>query len=300
VRRSALQALVSNQVSGLGAAHAVPAAEGLYVKGHGVVFTISSHLSLPEIDEPTSATKKPLSDWELARKEMRGEKVDPAERESTPRSPSHLDKILKVIADNGRHLSQLDQNENLTVAITYRANQCMVCHKAATTSPSSSFNPNETAKPASDKGPKEMAAGSLLAVQAAINQSSQEADTRSLILLADLHLRQGKIKEAVDAYQKAAQTAPSPEIYRKLAQAFLALGEKESNENMLSRAAQYLSQAQTLKQKIRSGTETAGIPLPSRIIITAPKPLLDKVGGGKISFDEFKKAVTVQRLDFEK
>ena len=38
--------------------------------------------------------------------------------------------------------------------------------------------------------------------------------------------------------------------------------------------------------------------LPNKLIISASKRLLDQVGTGKISFEEFKKSVSVQYLDF--
>ena len=39
-------------------------------------------------------------------------------------------------------------------------------------------------------------------------------------------------------------------------------------------------------------------PLPSRLIITVPKELLDRAGTGRISLEEFKKAATVEYLPF--
>ena len=39
-------------------------------------------------------------------------------------------------------------------------------------------------------------------------------------------------------------------------------------------------------------------PLPSKLIISAPKKLLDDVASGKMSFEEFKKAVSVEYLTF--
>jgi hypothetical protein len=40
----------------------------------------------------------------------------------------------------------------------------------------------------------------------------------------------------------------------------------------------------------------SAFPLPRKLIISAPKNLLDQVGAGKITFDEFKQAVTVQSI----
>src|SRR5207248_1809908 len=71
----------------------VPAiAEGVYLKGQGVVFT----LTLPQLPPQPSAPKptaKPLSDWERIRKQLRGEDA----REPTPTTPKQPDLVETLL-----------------------------------------------------------------------------------------------------------------------------------------------------------------------------------------------------------
>jgi hypothetical protein len=48
----------------------------------------------------------------------------------------------------------------------------------------------------------------------------------------------------------------------------------------------------------RTSSSAAAAALPAKLIISAPKKLLDQAGGGKLSFEEFKKAATVEYLTF--
>ena len=105
-------------------------AEGNYLKGHGVVFTMT--LPTPPHDprpEPTRAGGPTLSEWERLRRELRGERVEAAGGGPTrPRRPI-ADVVLKVLADNGHHFAPLGEGERLTVAITFRGQDCLACHR---------------------------------------------------------------------------------------------------------------------------------------------------------------------------
>lgn len=95
--------------------------EGFYLKGHGVVYTAT----LPPQRLKDSSTKskpipKPQSDWDRIRNELRGEKLAGAEKPQQFEPPSLADAILEVLAKNGRHFSQLPENEKLTVVVAFR------------------------------------------------------------------------------------------------------------------------------------------------------------------------------------
>jgi len=96
------------------------------------------------------------------------------------------------------------------------------------------------------------------------------------------------------------------ELYTKLAQAYLSMGDHEYAQRTLKSLA---GQARDLEEWVQAGRPTAGTTakpaagaakatLPTKLIISAPKKLLDQVGTGKISLDEFKKTATVQYLTF--
>jgi hypothetical protein len=52
------------------------------------------------------------------------------------------------------------------------------------------------------------------------------------------------------------------------------------------------------QDKAVSKPASAASPLPARLIITASKRLLDQVGAGKMSLEDFKKAATMEHLTF--
>src|SRR5437879_12887418 len=103
--------------------------EGVHLQGQGAVYT----LTLPNPPRSRSATKKtvtkPLSDWERARRAIRGDQSQP--KESAPVKESnesgifaeleksgHLgltETILKILAENGHNFQQLAPDETITV-----------------------------------------------------------------------------------------------------------------------------------------------------------------------------------------
>src|ERR1051326_7649644 len=98
--------------------------EGVYLKGQGVVFT----MTLPPTDGNVTGVapapdKKPTTDWDRMRKQVRGEK--PAEDGKNPAPPqrSLSEIILHVLADNGSHFGDLGDSESITVVVTFRQAQ---------------------------------------------------------------------------------------------------------------------------------------------------------------------------------
>src|SRR5262249_6944021 len=123
------------------------------------------------------------------------------------------------------------------------------------------------------------------------------------------HLKQGRAQEAVNAFAKAIELDPEPKraavLNRKLAQAYLAL---EPTDAHLKAAEERLKAAQAAAERAKkaetAATQQATAPaspaplLPAKLIISATKKLLDQAGSGKISFEEFKKAASVEYLTF--
>src|SRR5439155_21363391 len=109
--------------------------EGVYVKGQGATYTLT--LPPPPRSRPAATKKtssKPLTDWERARHTLSGDQPQPQKSEPA-KEPSengifaeleksgHLgltEAILRALAENGHHFSQLAPDEKITVAVTFR------------------------------------------------------------------------------------------------------------------------------------------------------------------------------------
>jgi hypothetical protein len=359
-------AAVGGGKSGVAVPHHGMEGEGTYLKGQGVVFSLT--LPRPAQDprpEPARPAGKPLSEWEILRRELRGEKVLAKDGWREKREPRVADVVLMVLAENGQHLSQLAPEERVTVAITFRGQQCTACHGVGagssrpvgplgsgagemmpgggagpggagegigpgggggTPGGSGTGAPGGEAAPGSEggaspgKGRKETGNPYVQRVLAQVTDQ---------VLLGDLRYKQGLFRDAVQAYQEAvrqhkeairsltlfAETThqqwlrtylAGAELHGKLAQVQLALGEKEEALRSLAQVSEHAKTAEGLARppKAASGQPTptpsggAAIPLAPKLLISAPKKLLDQVGTGKMTLEEFRKAVTVEYLTF--
>jgi hypothetical protein len=283
--------------------------EGVYLKGQGVVFTVTlpapRHSPLPE---EVKAEPKPPSDWEVARQQLHGEKPPAADKKQQRKEPTVADAVLKVLADNGQHFSQLPGKESLTVVVTFRkggehgdraANEEPAEKKVVRGQSAELIGTGVNA----DTG----LAGSIV--------KGEASSARDHELLGDLHLKQGKAAEAVESFGKALKLLKEQavavdndtkheeaqrqieaaarrlrEVRIKLAQALLAAGKVEAAREALDDKGMPSVKVQVADKK--------PVVLPAKLIIAAPKELLDLAGAGKISFEEFKKAATVDYLTF--
>lgn len=149
-------------------------------------------------------------------------------------------------------------------------------------------------------------------------------NARRHTLLGDLHQKQGKTEEAVKAYQQAVEEYQNAlemrrrgeldlkgalpardvqtdldlaDVYTKLAQAYTALGKKDQATQSLRKLAELALRASAPDKPATPPTPSPQT-LPAKLIITAPKALLDLAGAGKVTFEEFKKTATVEYHDF--
>jgi hypothetical protein len=298
---------------------AFPKSQGTYVKDHGVVFTIV--LPPPEHDpKPTSVPSlaKPPTEWERVRQQLRGEKADASAPKPKAKQPSVADLVLEALAKNGHHLS-LGDKESLTVSIVFRPEEEVNPPEAAagqgvgmnyvkrvlglTESDSGSTVTTMTDQPAStpDKQPspddKKPAPGSTPTDPSTDKGSSP----RDYELLGDLHLKQGQGNDALKAYYKAlknnADAQHAAAMYLKIAQLYLSSENEAEARKAMDHARELLAKAGADKKQTPK-PKKAESPLPSRLIITVSKELLDRAGTGRISLEEFKKAATVEYLPF--
>ena len=142
--------------------------------------------------------------------------------------------------------------------------------------------------------------------RAGSGDSTEKSSPEDYELLGDLHLKQGQGLEALRAYQQALAKSPDAQhaaaMYLKLAQLYLTVQKDEAEARQaMEHARELLAQAAPAAEKLASKpTPSAELaqPLPSRLIISAPKRLLDQVSAGKMTLEDFKKKATVERLSF--
>jgi tetratricopeptide (TPR) repeat protein len=131
--------------------------------------------------------------------------------------------------------------------------------------------------------------------------------------LADLHMKQKRYAEAVEAYQKALDQ--SKDLKQQDAIRAKLLDALKAQLNVIDSVLAQSRETQDLRKKLLDSAQAylKGVegdlvkqleakpkssPLASKLIIVAPKELLDQVGQGKMSFDDFRKAATVEYLTF--
>src|SRR5262249_48627765 len=191
---------------------------------------------------PPAKVAPPLSDWDNARRELHGEKTEPAK--TSHELPSFADVLLKVLAENGKHFQYLGENENLTVVVTFRGpapvqsfgggGGRMKSGSMGPSMPGSGAGPGmmsslggSTSKPfgaglgsstsTGSSGLSGSSSGTGGLGTSGLSGGGSVADPvanagRDYELLGDLHTRQGKIVEALDAYSKAVQAAKTMTI----------------------------------------------------------------------------------------
>ena len=305
----------------------LPALQGVYLKGNGVVYTttLPAGTLVSVVDGGASFTEKPLTEWERVRSEVRGEKQEPKKPKT---NPSLTDLLLKTLAENGKYMTQLPEGESITVAVTLSSmHTCTSCHG----NPWSSTSTGTTGI----GGPRTTSTGSTGGGSSSTTGSTDKlfndlAEVRSaakqLVLLGDLHLKQKKYREASEAFLKASESyTKTLEFFRsatleykgklpltdaeleldllecrtKLAQALVGEGKQEEARKylaMIAAQAQRGAQGDTAKP----AAEKSVLVLPSKLIVTASKKALEAVGSGKMSFEEFRKAAAIEYLTFDK
>lgn len=299
-----------------------PEIEGTYLKGHGVVY----HMTLPPPAAPPKQegekpAPKPVSDWERVRKQVRGEKEQPTPAAPEAKPPSLSENILKVLYENGHHLP-LAADESVTVAVTFReqpratANAAIDWAAPVLTNvasfvdydadgmgdlilmvgqPNTAENPNAAPndnKPANDP------------------QFANATSPHDHVLLGDLCLKQDKVNDAVTAYESALRllakgaptngTASKAEVYKKLLQALAAKGDmpalRKATEEYEAAVQEHKAAAAGQKAEKTPKPE----PLPGKMIITVSKKLLEQTRATNGSFEDFRKAASVEYLSFAK
>jgi hypothetical protein len=312
------------------------AAQGVYLKGQGIVYslTIPLHFQKP-VAEAGKPAPKELTPWERVRKELRGEKAE-AEKPREHADTSIADVVLKVLAENGKNLTRLPEGESVAVAITLPAPQsCVSCHAGSGSGPMrggpgmmsggmgsggpamgggmSGGSGGPPGGPGGAGGSSRPPTGGPASGggSAESEPDTSRAEFRKYALLGDLAMKQHDYNQAVQSFTRASAVYKEPpresdaqleliEVGTKLARALMAQGKKAEAEHVVKSVAQ-------LSERLASGAAPAKaadgkpqMPLPTKLIITVPKKDLDLVGSNRIDFAAFRKAASVEYLTFDK
>ncbi len=269
----------------------LPSLEGVYLKGQGVIYTATlSSLQLPAKADADGAMREWRmavlqrdTEWDSIRRQVRKDKEEPKKPEES-KPPSLSDVLLKVLADNGHNFSQLGENESLTLVLT-------VHHSATAQSDA------KAGTGAANKQRSTLATTGL--------GSGLRGKLSDLEMLGDLHQKQGRYEEALKAFQQAVDRKgldprEAADLYRKLAQCYLTLDRIAEARSALEEAARILKNAQEFAEDKakEAAAKASAAALPVKLIISAPKKLLDQVKEGKISFEDFRRQASVETLRF--
>jgi hypothetical protein len=290
-------------------AHNFSDVEGVYLKGRGVVYMVTLAATPAEAKPaPERPAPKPLNEWERLRKQLRGEKVE-AEPAAAPAPPPPLaDVLLHLLARHGHNFKQLAPKESLTVVVTFR--DIPASAGKASAAPGSATDAALAAYSAA------VAAGQGGSAPGDPNRPTSAHD---YVLMGDLHLKQHRAQEAIEAYKKAiagvdalhkklssslrgddpkvrkaaeANDAKLRELYRKIAQAYLALADQNTGteiDRVIARALEFLKRAQEPPAKGQPAVPAAR--LPAKLIVTVPAGLLERPD---IPFEEFRRGASVE------
>lgn len=276
--------------------------EGVYLPGYGVVLTstLPSAARGGKVAEDKPAAK-PISDWERAQLELRGEKPEPVAPAGN-RPPALRDTILRVLAENGRHFSRLRDDERITVVITFRDGHAAFTN--LTPSTLSSSLPRVTIPATNQSG---VVSQPLLGGLTQVNPGGKTpapSSARDYELLADLHLRQQQYQAATEAYEKALAVykrergASNDEVddrqrqlTARLAQSLLGQGQNDEALKLLNRIKSGATPKPTVPAQAQNQPRSR---VPSKLIVTATKRQMDQAAQGRMTLEEFRKAATVE------
>jgi hypothetical protein len=146
------------------------------------------------------------------------------------------------------------------------------------------------------------------------NEAAVMTDINNDLLLGDLHMKQQKPPEAIAAYQKAEKQLQSvleirtqmvpgdvggilstANLFNRLAKGFAAAGDEAASQKAMQNVGRLSKMAEQLTGGApEASAKTQPPALPSKLVVTASKKLLDEVGSGKMTFEAFRKAATVE------
>jgi hypothetical protein len=258
--------------------------------------------------EPAGDKASPPTEWDRTRQELHGAKPAGNQPQTAARvtaqqicKPGNLtERIVEKLWQNMQHVRHLAPTDRVTVAITFDG-------LTGSSKDRQTLNPptewQERFRPTEKKG-----------IPDRLGLYPEES---KLLTLGDLHLKQGKPKDAIAAYERALARfhdrpngrfmAPSGltaaqreemaaelqkgvrDAYRHLAQAWLAAGDVEKGRAALNMAQKYTVRLVTANDGDKR------VPVPAKLVISVTRADADKAGN---SLPNFRKAVKVETIGF--
>jgi hypothetical protein len=313
--------------------------EGSYLKGYGVVFSVT--LPITRLTEVVKRAQKPdvqpSNDWERLRRELHGEKAERAEQAPKPEPESLADAIMKVLAENGQHFSNLAENEQLVVAITLRSARDgkLISLSLDNTARlwSAVSRSNHSQDPSwvegvyqAPKGGKGEIGTALVPPRTSTDSATALADqlpdeARNRLLLGELLMKQHQSKEAAAQFQRALSALQEMEkqtttaekearqylaelmLLSRLAESRMSDDDEQKAQKALGDLSNYLKKLETKVQALHDKAGQARdeakaskhtlVRLPAKLILAVTKGNCQNAATGKMSLEDFKKAVSV-------
>lgn len=293
--------------------------EGAYLKGHGVTYSLAVNGSERTFFDPTtratglmsicikchiaesverfltpnvpSRAPPKVTEWEKARREVKGEK-DPQpsiastfQMQSVCAPGSLTEKILKVLAENGHHFQQLPAAEHITVVITFGlppAESVDVTRKLPS-------------RPAVLRNAeKHIESGdSHLKAQNYAEAISGYAEAIKVLEADPIAIPQATPYETVRQFIDEAQKLLRG-CYTRQAQALLASGKTAEARAALTKAETAVVKVNLPKEKPEPKVSPN---LPAKLLISVTKKSLDQLHEGKQTLDQFRKEAEVQAIN---
>jgi hypothetical protein len=282
--------------------------DGVYVPGHGVVFQVEAPRLLAMLP-PAIASPQPkaeLNEWELIRRQLRGEKVRQRTTAKDPHQPSFQEALTATLAEYGKNFRALKDTEKLTVAVTFRAPASEPAAGGGAMSmggmmPGGAVGPMgggfdaggdpmgglpglpgggvpTLPMPGGEGGVGDFASGGPGGFGSQAPGNRPATTSKDHELLADYHIRQGRYDEASKSLLKAfalnTDVKRSSGLQRKLAIAYLMRDQYDrSDPDAVAKALAAINKAAE-KKKPAATPAVQPLVLPQRLIITVSRHAL--------------------------
>lgn len=272
----AVSPTVSQAPAGCPALHSVPLSlEGSFIPDYGIVFHLTLPPVLPDEWRHTSAPPSAISrggrsdsEWERMRQTLQGQ---PQVASAPSPDRTIVDHLTSLLAENGKNLTQLADDQHLTIAITVRPGQFGAA-----------------------------AGGNVNRFMVDPTWSPNESLARKKSRLGTLHLRSGRhaeaaktLGEAMEDGIKAYRADPTTEnlqllreINSSLVVAYEALGQMQEARDVKERLEQVVKTPAPGSQP-----RAVRMALPFKVTLTVDKRSLMEVAEGKISHEVFQSRV---------
>ncbi len=120
-----------------------------------------------------------------------------------------------------------------------------------------------------------------------------------------MQFKQGKAQEAIKAFQRALDLSPpakqAASIYQKISQADLMIEDVAAAKKAMEMAVENIKLASEPAKNQSAGGSAKTEPrpsLPPKLIISAPKRLMNMVADKQLPYAQFRRQVTIDYFDF--